>query len=72
MSPSLGTYLDSLPAVTMFTPGRCCVCGCTDENPCTFHATRPLWWVDIEHTVCAAPRCFKLWRRLLCVCRLHR
>lgn len=57
---------------TMFNPGRCVVCGCTEQKPCAFHVKRPLWWVDIEHTVCAAPRCFKLWPRMPRARRLHR
>lgn len=58
--------------VTMFNAGRCCVCGCTELEPCAFHKRRPLWWVDVEHTVCAAPQCFKLWPRILRTRRLHR
>lgn len=58
--------------VTMFNAGQCVVCGCTEEKPCAFHTTRPLWWVDVEHTLCAAPGCFKLWRRIVPITRLHR
>lgn len=58
--------------ITMFNPGRCVVCGCTEQQPCSFHRKRALWWVDVEHTLCAAPGCFKLWKRIVPAHRLHR
>ncbi len=58
--------------ITMYNPGRCAVCGCTEQEPCDFHRRRPLWWVDVEHTICAAPRCFKVYPRILRERLLHR
>jgi len=52
--------------------GRCAVCGCMEQKPCEFHRTRLLWWVDYEHTICSAPRCFKMYPRILRARRLHR
>ena len=57
--------------VSLWNAGRCQVCGCTEQKPCAFHHTRALWWVDYEHTVCAAPRCFKIYPRILRARRLH-
>jgi len=62
----------NLHRITMFNPGRCAVCGCTEQQPCEYHRTRPLWWVDYEHTICAAPGCFKIYPRILRARRLHR
>lgn len=58
--------------VTLFNPGRCCVCGCTEQRPCDFHATRALFWVDVERTICSAPQCFRLYPRILRTRHLHR
>jgi hypothetical protein len=33
-------------------PGKCRVCGCTDETPCRDDDGNPCAWVDVEHTLC--------------------
>ncbi len=39
------------------TPGRCRVCGCTENTPCSLGAGFLCWWVDADHTLCSAPAC---------------
>ncbi len=41
----------------VYTPGRCRVCGCTQEQACDLGAGFLCWWVDAEYTLCSAPKC---------------
>ncbi len=43
--------------VVMYTPGRCRVCGCTDDSACDLGAGFVCWWIDAAHTLCSARRC---------------
>ncbi len=44
-------------AAVVYSPGRCRVCGCSEENACNLGAGFMCWWVDAGHTLCSASRC---------------
>jgi hypothetical protein len=55
--------LDSPRSHSVVIVGKCRICGCTDENPCTaewvgdaIDAPRCAW-VDREHTLCDSIHC---------------
>ena len=33
-------------------PGKCRICGCTEERPCADENNNPCAWVDLAHTLC--------------------
>ena len=42
----------------VIVPGRCRICGCTEERPCIDPETQmPCGWLDREHTLCDNINC---------------
>ncbi len=51
------SFMERCAVPEIYTPGRCRVCGCTEETACDLGAGFLCWWVDADHTLCSAPKC---------------